>query len=312
MKNILIINSQSFGDALLGTHLAKLIKAPDTHISFAVRVNITLTTRENDSQALDDMLEIFSLQEGIDSVGVIQGNSFIHKKGIPSNAIRFDKVYSQSEWFSDAGIAASMLIPFYDESGWPDKIKKVETSFNVGKSKNCPEDKINIAIPGKIDWIRKIGYYPKNVIKYINSLKDIELVYLEQDTFKTYLQALQALNDCHLFVGPMGSLTHAAAGLNVSTISLCSVFPAHYDSPEFYHSGFHSSLTAPKSLHCGDYKCVSEKKITERGKSWGNPPTLWNFWVKTCPYTANDKSCVANIQEEDIISEIQKWLNNAR
>jgi ADP-heptose:LPS heptosyltransferase len=120
----------------------------------------------------------------------------------------------------------------------------------------------------------------------------------------TLLDSLQKLNNSHIFIGPMGLPVHAAAGLGVDTISVTSVFPNHYDSPEYYHSGWHRSIKS--SIHCGDYRCVTEKIYTQDSTVEG-PKTKWGFWPKKCPHTENKLSCVYNVSPDKLIETFADW-----
>lgn len=303
MKNILIFNTQAFGDALLGTHLAKLQK-PEDKVFFAIRDTSTLTTAEKDKDGLIQMLDILKLQDNISGVGIVQNNKFISYLGQPPK--NFDKIIKQNEWFSDLGIASSMLISYYEEQGYKKFPIKVETRFNVDSEKkkfSVP----TIATAGPLDWERKLGYFPIKLINEIEKL-NYNIIHLGKDVCNnSYLKSLQELNNCNLYIGPMGSINHMAAGLSIDTINICSVFPPYYDSPEYYHSGYHKSITAQFSEHCGKYYCITEKIYDKKKSGWGNPPTKWDFWTKTCSFMKDGKSCVANIKEEDIIVYFKEW-----
>lgn len=312
MKTFLILNTQSAGDAFVGTHLARLIKEdhPDSYIVFAIRAELTLTTRENDPNAIGEVLDIIEAQYGIDSVGIVH-NGLLQVKGYCPQS--FDQEILQSEWNSDYGIVGSQLLPYYDKI--PLKLN-TETKFQCGSEKKLPY-KPSIAIACFMDWNRKwqndleIG----KLYLYLEHQRkegrfDISF-YGRDASFKTYKEQLQNLNNCHLLVSPIGSLVHLATGLGVDTISLTSVFPREYDAPEFYHSGYHKSIKCLPKFHCGDYKCVTYKSYDPTSHGWGNPSvSLGTFWPKECPYTKNKKSCVVNITADDIIKEIEAWLDN--
>lgn len=308
MKNILIFNTQAFGDALLGTHLAKLQK-PEDNVFFAIRDTSTLTTAEKDKDGLIQMLDILKLQHCIEGVGIVQNNKFIGYQCKPPE--KFDKIITQNEWFSDLGIASSMLISYYEEQGYKKFPTKVETKFNVGTKKE-KKSTLTIATAGPLDWERKWGYFPYKLIDILKN-NNITIVFLGKDVCdNSYLKSLQELNNCHLYIGPMGSISHISAGLNVDTINICSVFPPHYDSPEYYHSGYHKSIIARSSDHCGNYKCITKKFYDKEKPGWGNPQVKYDFWTRTCDFMESGNSCVSNIKEEDIINEFGTWYENSR
>jgi hypothetical protein len=311
-KTILIFNSQATGDCLIGTHAARFIKQayPDSHIIFCVRQNLTLTTAENNKNGIFEVLEILELQEHIDDVGFIdfQGNVNTKNNSLTSSP---DIIYQQHGWFSDLGVVKSALTEIAEEIGWNNI--HTETKFSVGEEAH-KYSQFTVATAGPLDWNRKLNKnldYGK-IFNYLRSLiPDVRIIPLGRDVSdSSYLTSLRELNKCHMYLGPMGSMTAMAAGLGIDTINICSVFPPTFDSPEFYHSGNHHSVTAKEDKHCGTYACIKPafyKKEYSKTKI-GNPETEYPFWTNTCGYREDKKSCVINITEDDIIEKIDKWF----
>lgn len=129
----------------------------------------------------------------------------------------------------------------------------------------------------------------------------------------TLLQSLQFLQQHDLFIGPMGSLVHAAAALGVDTICVPSVFPSRYDAPSSYTTfGKHYVVEHRAENHCGTYACVTEKNSdnADTRYSFGNPPTALGFWPKYCGNTPTGLACTNQVQHEDILSKFTEWLND--
>jgi hypothetical protein len=316
MKNVLIYNSQAAGDCLLGTHSARLYKQyfPNSKICFAVRAGLVPTTSEGELQT-SEILEVLALQEHIDYVGQIHHSPSGFSLQLYNSSepyISFDEIVEQHSWYSDLGIAKSQATQLV--SRYPDlDFNSTETLFTVGVEAERPKNYIQIAMSGPLDWNRKT----KNErlrLKTIEELKkylvkhrvDAKIVLLGRDVETgSLLDSLKALNNSHIFIGPTGLHTHAAAGLGVDTITLTSVFPAHYDCPEHYHSGLHQSIKSKN--HCGTYECVTEKTVLDT--SLEGPKTSLGFWPRQCPYTPNSLSCVTSISEVDILQAFDVWYS---
>lgn len=314
MKNVLIYNSQAAGDCLLGTHTATLYKKqfPDSKIYFCTRQGLVPTTSEGEEET-EELLNLIAIQKNIEAVGQIintpQGPA-ARLRGNSTEAIQFDEVIEQHSWYSDLGIVRSQSASLFERYG-QENFADTETQFNVGSEKTLPSDHIVIAMPGPLDWNRKT----KNEALRISFLTKLKY-YLEQNRIRakillvgrdvetgSLLESMQKLNNCHIFIGPMGLPVHFAAGLGVDTINIGSVFPAQYDSPEFYHSGWHRS--AKSNLHCGTYACVSPK--TFPNTSHEGPSTKWGFWPKKCSLTENSFSCVYNVSPDLLVSMFADW-----
>jgi len=313
MKTVLIYNSQASGDCLLGTHTARLYKQrfPDSKIYFCVRGGLTPTTAEGENET-DAILEVLRLQKAVDGVGFVmhtQQGAVISLED--HSEPQFDEIIHQHAWFSDLGIVRSQSHSLFERYGQED-FDTTDTSFSVGTQKQLPTDHLIIATPGPLDWNRKT----KNESLRISFLTKLKY-YLEQNNIRariallgrdvetgSLLQSLQKLNNSHIFIGPMGLPVHAAAGLGVDTISITSVFPNYYDSPEYYHSGWHRSIKG--ELHCEDYRCVSEKIYGENTSPEG-PRAQWGFWPKTCPHTENKLSCIHNVSPDKLVRTFADW-----
>lgn len=310
MTHIVIINTQALGDCLLGTHTAKRIKEhyPNCFITFATRQNLVPTTGESD---LNDgiALRLLAMQDGIDAVGYITNDGQLHSNiEVPKT---LDLVIAQESWFSDLGIAGSQHFDWNNKM--PNhKITDTETVFNVGRGKELPEDRLVISLSGPLDWNRKL----KNEVQRVTVLKLLQQYLLDNKITATIqllgrdveqedlVVSLQRLNNSHLYIGPMGLPVHAAAGLSVDTIHICSVFPAEYDSPQKYHTGWHRPIIS--KIHCGTYSCVSEKLSSTQVYPEG-PTANYGFWPKICPHTQNKMSCVYNVTAEQVIDSFDAW-----
>lgn len=310
MKNVAIVNTQAAGDCLLGTHTAKLYKKkfPDSYITFYTRKNLVPTTGESD---LNDgiIYDIIKMQPGIDAVGYFDNGSLISLGKPISDTV--DELIVQQSWFSDLGIAKSQHNDLISRYG-PDDFSDTETEFNVGSHKLLPNDHLVIATSGPLDWNRKT----KNETLRIQILMELKN-YLQKNNIRArinllgrdveqgnLLESLQKLNNSHIYIGPMGLPVHVAAGLKVDTIHITSVFPKEYDSPKFYHSGWHEPI---KSLiHCGNYECVTPKVFSNTATPEG-PATKFGFWPKQCPHTSNKMSCVYNTEAYSVIEAFDKW-----
>ena len=314
MKNVLIYNSQAAGDCLLGTHTAKLYKQkfPDSKIYFCVRQGLVPTTAEGEEET-KELLELIALQEDIEGVGqvvnTINGPA-VQLLGETQEPIQFDEVIEQHSWYSDLGIVRSQSASLFERYG-ETFFYDTETAFNVDAPKNLPTDHIVISMPGPLDWNRKT----KNEALRISFLTKLKY-YLEQNSIPakimllgrdvetgSLLQSMQHLNNSHIFIGPMGLPIHFAAALGVDTINISSVLPSEYDSPEFYHSGWHRS--AKSNFHCGTYACVTPK--TFPNSSHEGPSTKWGFWPKKCSLTQNGFSCVYNTSPDMLVSLFADW-----
>jgi hypothetical protein len=311
MKYVGIINTQAAGDCMLGTHTAKLYKQkfPDSHITFFVREGLVPTTGESD---LNDgvIFKLIGMQDSIDAVGFLRSDGSLISND--SSIKKLDEILEQRAWFSDLGIAKSQhysAVNKYGQEGFTD----TETRFNVGSDKNLPTDRLIIATSGPLDWNRKT----KNEILRLNILRRL-YNYLQVNNIRAEIQmlgrdveaedliaSLQKLNNSHIYIGPMGLPVHMAAGLQVDTIHVTSVFPAKYDSPEYYHSGWHRPIKS--KIHCGTYACVSEKTFSTQVYAAEGPVASYGFWPKICPHTSNKMSCVYNSDSEDIIKTFELW-----
>lgn len=305
MKNLVICNLQSFGDILLSTHIARLSRKylPGVKVHFFVRSDLTLTTAETNPEALLDVLKIIEQQDNIESVGLIRGDQLLTTQPITDF-----KILVIQGWSSDLGIVKSQLKPFYDMFNIDEPID-TETKFNVGIKKTLTTKKV-VGLAGKLDFLRKWNNEEEyNKLRtYLDNHKVVIKEFGVDISNHSYSDQLKELNCCDLLISPMGSLIHAAAGLNVNTISLTSVFPSEYDCPEYYHSGWHRSIKKDYPKHCGTFKCVVEKPYDNQ-TSWGNPPTMFGFWPKECGFMNDNKSCVYNIQAQDVIELFEEWYN---
>ena len=315
-KNVLIYNSQAAGDCLLGTHTARLYKKvfPDSSISFVTREGLVPTTSENE-MFTKDLHSLLYMQEGIDSVGQVVNTAEGPKVQLfdYEGSINYDEIIHQHSWFSDLGIVASQSIQLFEQYN-NDTFKDTETKFNVNRDKNLSKEHLTIAIPGPLDWNRKTfnererTLFLRALTEFLRSKKvSSKIIMLGKDVETgTLVDSMRKLNDCHLFIGPIGLPVHMAAGLGVDTIHLTSVLPESYDSPQSYHSGWHQPIKS--KIHCGTYACVTEKNFSKEVMSIPEgPKTRFGFWPKQCPFTDNGFSCVHNIKYEAIIEHLEHW-----
>jgi hypothetical protein len=312
MKQIAIVNTQAAGDCLLGTHAVRLYKQyfPDTSISFFVKMGLTATTAEGE-MLNNELLSLLAIQHGVDNVGVLnrEGNLVSHKQ---LEKPQFDQVIIQTGWFSDLGIVKSQSFPFIKEFPELD-FSNTETQFNVGAEKREREPGvITIATSGPLDWNRKTKNDALRV-SILLKLRD----YIKQNNINArfyitgrdvedcnFIESMQRLNSCDIYIGPMGLPVHMAAGLGVDTIHITSVFPPKYDSPQYYHSGWHHAIKSKN--HCTTYSCVLPKLSSEQVSPEG-PRTKYGFWPKYCEILENGKSCVYNTDSEDVIEAFDAW-----
>lgn len=306
-----IINTQAVGDCLLGTHTAKLYKKkfPNSHITFFVREGLVPTTGESD---INDgvALKLLSMQEDIDAIGIVRRDGSLVSSD-PS-VKHLDEIVEQRAWFSDLGIAKSQHHSLISRYG-PEQFSDTETVFNVGSEKKLPTDRLVLSTSGPLDWNRKTKneYMRISILQKIhdfllgNNIKS-EIMFLGRDVeTEDLITSLQRLNNSHLYIGPMGLPVHAAAGLGVDTIHVTSAFPVTYDSPAFYHSGWHRPIKS--KIHCGTYACISEKQFSAQVYTEEGPPAAFGFWPKHCPHTKNKMSCVYNSEPESVLEAFIEW-----
>lgn len=326
-KTVLVFNNQALGDMLLGTHMATLIKKdhPSWNITFAIQEEPMLTMSTNDpDKGASEMVELLRIQPNIDNFGLLNQQTGMLSIISGQQVQKFDIMYHQSEWWSDLGAAASMQVPYYKDKGIEITRENIdtETKFNVNSKKELPSH-LRVATAGPLDWNNKVkrdetrlavleGLYSVGIStndKGIHSIDGVEVIQLGADMGNnTYLESLQILNNCHLYVGPEGSMSHMAAGLGVDTILVCSVYPPEMVAPAYYHSGNHYSVQCRKENHCGDYRCIGDKPYKDSTtQGWGNPPCKFTSWPSKCPYTPNKRSCVWNVDAEDIINKFKEW-----
>jgi len=313
-----IYNNQAFGDALVGTHLARLFKEknPEDEITFLIPFSMNLTTCKDQLKGLEDIYNILRIQEGVDHIGLVKFNEegkmnieIISDEPVSS----LDTMYFQKEWWSDLGIVGSNTIFYNIMNDLPLTREAVntETKFTVGIERELPEE-LTIVSQGAFEWERKthtkiFDEFKERISEYAT------LIDLDVETHDgTYLDALKIAQNCHLFIGVAGSLCHACAGLGVDTITIPSIFTMESESPEFYHSGYHKAIRYKEGNHCGTHECLENKlfKIEDvtNSASVGNPK-VQDFWSPTCPinYTKDGFGCVTQHSVDTIMDEFMKW-----
>ena len=322
MKHIAFINTQAFGDSLLGINAARRLKEnnPDYIVTYSLLSKFNLTTNDGMS-GLSEVLEVLDKQPWIDAVGVasldnrgvISGLSFTKED---EKFKKIDEVIFHDKWYSDLGISKSNNVP----------IKEYITTeqYNDGnielfvESEKLEDDVLRIATNGPLDWNRKLQneslrldvmYGIKEILDARNILSEINLFGVDIHNYTLY-QSLQILNKHDIFIGPAGSLTHSSTALGLDTITVPSVFPSSYDLPEFYSTkGHHLSVEHRKENHCGDFKCVSEKPHDGEDQSINNPKTEWGFWLRKCPFTETKLACTKTVVAKDILDCFERLLN---
>lgn len=293
----IVVNRQAFGDMLLGTHACKLMKKkyPNSYIAMVISETSTLTTVER--KGVTEMVEILKLQPGVDDILTYGGRCFrAISRGKPFNG-RVNFKLNQNEWYSDLGIVKSMQTDFLVR-GFIDKFD-TETTFRTDNP-NPEKNDLLITTAGELDWERKIGFTPRKLLNHIEE-NGFEVQMLGADkTRDSYLSSLRKLEESSLYIGPIGSMSHFAAGLGIDTINVMSVFPPQYDSPQYYHSGFHRSVLTNRKQ---DYSMITPKyynpETSQQG--WGNPRTEKGFW----DYVDSDDYYAI---ERDLINNFDVWL----
>lgn len=293
----LVINRQAFGDMLLGTHAMKLMKKkyPNSYLAMVISETATLTTVE--SKGVSEMIEILSLQPGVDEVITYGGRCFRRISRSSPFHNRVDFVLNQNEWYSNLGLVASMQTEFKSR-GFIDTFN-TETTFRTDNPSPVKNENL-ITTAGELDWNRKIGFTPYKLFGHMEE-NGYEVQMLGADThIDSYLTALRKLEESVLYIGPIGSMSHFAAGLDINTINVMSVFPPQYDSPQYYHSGFHRSVLTNRKK---DYSMITPKIYNgeEQQPGWGNPRTEKGFW----DYVNSDDYYDI---ERDLINSFDEWL----
>lgn len=322
MTHIVFINTQAFGDCIFGINAVRRYKEanPDHLVSYCLTNNFNLTTNDGPSGAAE-VLEVLEKQPWLDAVGLVgfSQTGQIQNMQINRSEPEFkqvDKVILHYRWFSDLGISRSANHPIQQFIS-PAQFKDGNVQLYV-ESEKPGDDIVRIGIAGPLDWNRKLQSEMlrinvlqgiKDVMAKINKPYEITMFGVEMANYNLY-QTLMLLNRQNIFIAPTGSLVHAAAALDVDTISIGSVFPAEYESPEYYMSrGAHRTVKALAEHHCGDFKCVQIKNSSEPMAGPGNPPATIGFWPRLCPHTSSGLSCTKTYTPEQIINPFEEWTN---
>lgn len=322
-KHIVFVNLQAFGDVIHGINAARRYKKdnPEDLVTYTIKSSFQLTTNEGFS-GIGEVLEVLEQQSWLDSVGLAifdnQGNIRglnLNKKSDEFKQV--DKVIFHNNWYSDLGISKSANFPIkefiseetYNQTDIVLEVPNVENSNNI----------LKIGTVGPLDWNRKL-LSESTRLSLMFGLKDIleaKKVQYEINLFGvdisnySLLQSLQLIKNHNIFIAPLGSLIHGAAALGVDTISVPSVFPIEYDSPEFYmNTGWHKTIKHNEENHCKTYKCVTPKLSSSGDNSFGNPPAAFGFWPKNCPYTTTKLSCTKTVKPQDILDYFERWIND--
>lgn len=322
MTHIVFINTQAFGDCIFGINAVRRYKEanPSHLVSYCLTNNFNLTTNDGPSGAAE-VLEVLEKQPWLDAVGLVGFSQAGQIQNMQINRSepefkQVDKIILHYRWFSDLGISRSANHPIKQFIS-PAQFEDGNIQLRV-ESEKPNDDIVRIGIAGPLDWNRKLQseILRINVLQGIKDIMaksskpyEITMFGVEMANYNLY-QTLMLLNKQNIFIAPTGSLIHAAAALDVDTISIGSVFPAEYESPEYYmHKGYHKTVKAIAEHHCGDFKCVQIKNSSEPMAGPGNPPATLGFWPRLCSHTRSGLSCTKTYTPEQIINVFEEWAN---
>lgn len=304
-----VINTGGLGDCFVGSNLCTLIKNKFPHKKTAFILS---------KQAFDTIGNVIELQDNIDYVGY-ELDGHIH---LPES-VNIEKVYRQTNYYTDISFYQAMVIDFINEYGIPSNHHTV-IKYKLDAKKEL-SDKLCIAVNDRSDWIRKRKYdlQLKDKIEslLINKYK-AQVIEIGIDNNLSYLENLRILNNCHLFIGFFGSLSTFAAGIDVDTITYPTVMPPSWASAAFYSEGWHKHVLPKPENHCKYYKCVTPRPYyfprTEptniKGqffKQFLGPPIIENhndIFAETCNHMPDKRSCISTMTISDIDEQIQLWV----
>ena len=324
MTHTLFINTQAFGDCILGINAARRYKEehPDHIVSYCLTQQFNLTTNDGPG-GVGEVLEVLQGQSWLDSVGVATFSPQGQIQGVKLNREEpefksIDNVIMHYRWFSDLGISKSANFEVREHIS--------EHTLQEGDivletpSEKVDDEVIRVGIAGPLDWNRKLQsenlridilQLIKSELESLHRPYEINLFGVEVANY-TLAQSIQLLNRQDLFIAPIGSLIHASAALDVDTITFGSVFPVEYDCPEHYMSrGWHKSISAKPENHCGSYNCVVPKNSTtaDIDRSPGNPKAEFGFWPRNCPFTESKLSCTKSYSLDQFEAQFKEWIN---
>jgi len=327
-KYALFFNSMAFGDTLFGINSARRFKEnnPDWKIGFTIRENFNLTT--NDGRAgMQEALEVYSKQPWLDAVGYLvtdgQGNvTNIVLSDTELSKRKPDLFVPQTKWWTDFGNNKSNN--YHIKDYLPEDILDDGNLELFVESDKIKDDILRIGMSGPLDWNRKLQS-EKTRIEVINGIQEILIAKniraeinffgVEINNYTMY-QVLCVLNIHNLFLGPIGSLHHAAAALNVDTISIPSIFPTTLDTPKYYSTkGTHLNVEHRPENHCKvkETKCLGTKFYANKDKEsfsgQEGPFAKLGFWPRKCPYTESGWACTKTVVSKDILDVFESWLN---
>jgi hypothetical protein len=322
MTHVVFINTQAFGDCIFGINAARRYKEehPDHLVSYCLTNNFNLTTNDGPTGTAE-ALEVLEKQLWLDAVGLV---TFSPQGQIQSMQInrqepefkQVDSIIMHYRWFSDLGISRSTNHPIKHLIS-KDSYADGNIQLVVGSEKP-KDDIIRIGIAGPLDWNRKLQSEAlrievlqgiKQVMDKTNKPYEVTMFGVEMANY-TLHQTLMLLNRQSIFIAPTGSLIHAAAALDVDTITIGSVFPAEYESPEYYMTrGRHFTVKATPNNHCDTFKCVIPKNSEDSNNSPGNPPATLGFWPRLCTHTSSGLSCTKTYTADQIMHNFERWVN---
>lgn len=328
-KYALFFNSMAFGDTLFGINSARRFKEhnPDWKIAFTVRGNFNLTTNDGRTGMLE-ALEVYAKQPWLDAVGYLQadGQGNIVNIVLNNEELRGknpDLFIPQVRWWTDFGNNKSNNHLIKDHI--PEEALKDGNLELIVESEKIKDNILRIGMSGPLDWNRKLQNEQsradvilglQNILSEREIKAEINMFGVEMRNYTLY-QSLCVLNTQDVFLGPIGSLHHASAALNVDTITIPSVFPVALDTPAFYSTkGNHLNVEHRKENHCGvsETKCVSQKlyenRDTDPETGHEGPFAALGFWPRKCPHTESGWACTKTVQAQDVLNTFETWLDN--
>lgn len=328
-KYALFFNSMAFGDTLFGINAVRRFKEhnPDWKVAFTVRGNFNLTTNDGKTGMLE-ALEVYAKQPWLDGIGYLkldnQGNvTDVVLNNEELKGKKPDIFVPQTMWWTDFGNNKSNNYHIKDYI--PEEVLD-DGNLELFVESEKPKDNIlRIGISGPLDWNRKLQNEHarlevimglQEILKNKGIPAEINMFGVDINNYTLY-QSLCVLNTHDLFLGPIGSLHHAAAALGLDTISIPSIFPTVLDTPAYYSTkGTHLNVEHRKENHCGvpETKCLGTKfykdKDSDKFTGQEGPFASLGFWPRKCPHTESGWACTKTVVAQDVLDTFERWLND--